>query len=690
MPKFLHVDFETFVGSVDLKEVGAYRYAFSEDAEILCCAFAFDNEEPKIWHARLDEIDLMELEPYFDALRDPEVLLIAHNAMFESAIFQALSMKTFGIPAPALDRFRCTMSLARRASLPGKLEKLAEVLELPIQKDNRGRALIKKFCVMQDAKKPTKKNPAGLPVRRILPSDEPEAFAELLEYCKTDVKVEQAVYRKLAYFADPINDANYVLDQKINARGVPVNLSALRHAQKLIDEETAIVSRQFRELTGFEVTQNKVLLEWLNNKLGYSFENLQAETIDSFLEDYEHIPSNPGDFIQVGVGVQALRLKQSIAYASIKKVATMLGCAGPHDNRIRGLHNHHGATTGRWTHSLVQPGNFKRPTIKYSEDAYREICEGMSREMMECCYGPVLEVISSSIRHFIHDHPRNIYDGDYAAVEARVVNWLAAQEDALERFRAYDRAPKDSDLKKALDPYRIMASEVYGIPVSEVQKFPHRFVGKGVELGAGFMLSPAGFRRQCLEQAKYDLPEGQEHHAIGTWRKKHKKVVQWWKDLDNAGKNAILHRGKVFPAGKVSFCCKEIEGLLFLLMKLPSGRKLAYPRPRIVPGKFEGTTQVEYFGNIKGEMWGACRLWPGAMANNATQGTANDVMFAGAHNCEREGYQIFSVVHDQGLAFKGENQTAKRYLELLTEMPDWAAGLPLASDGGEAPFYSKD
>lgn len=681
--KKIHCDFETF-SEADIRDVGAYRYAADPTTTVLCCAFSFEEGEPVIWHPGLDEIDLMEVEPFFDALRDPEVLVMAHNCMFEFAVMQFHSMKIWSIPCPDVSRMRCTMSLARRASLPGKLEKLAEVLDLGQQKDARGKSLLRKFSMMQPPKKPTKAHPQGLPARRIRPEDEPEAFKELLDYCVQDVVVEKLVAKKLAYFDEPINNANYTLDQKINARGVPVNLAALRHAQKLIDEETEIVSQKFRELTGFEVTQNAVLLKRVNSH-GEQFENLQAETIDSYLEDCEGVPDG-----NVSDVVKALRLKQSIAYASIKKVKTMLECAGPHDARIRGLHNHHGATTGRWTHSLVQPGNFKRPTIKHSEDAYREICEGVSREMLECCYGPVLEVISSSIRHFIHDHPRNIYDGDYAAVEARVVNWLAGQEDALERFRAYDLAPKGSDLKNSLDPYRIMASEVYGIPVCEVQKFPHRFVGKGVELGAGFMLSPAGFRRQCLEQAKYDLPEGQEHHAIGTWRKSHHKVVKWWKQLDDAGKAAILHPGKVYPAGKVSFCYKEIEGTKFLLMKLPSGRKLAYPRPRIVPGKFEGTTQIEYFGNIKGVVWGACRLWPGAMANNATQGTANDVMFAGAHNCEREGYQIFSVVHDQGLAYKGEGQTALRYLELLTTMPPWAAGLPLASDGGEAPFYSKD
>jgi DNA polymerase len=159
--------------------------------------------------------------------------------------------------------------------------------------------------------------------------------------------------------------------------------------------------------------------------------------------------------------------------------------------------------------------------------------------------------------------------------------------------------------------------------------------------------------------------------------------------LDDASKKALLHRGKVFHAGKVSFCCKEIEGMLFLLMKLPSGRKIAYPRPKLVPGKYEGTTQIEYFGNVQGAMWGTCRLWAGVLANNATQGVDADVMFAGAHNCEREGYQIFNVVHDEAHAYKGEGHTGKRFVELMKMMPDWTKGLPVAAEGEEAPFYRK-
>lgn len=405
MPRHIHLDYETF-SKAELKDVGAYRYAFDPSTEILCAAIALGDGEPVVWHADTCRKGFWQnFEPYWDALEDPETLVYAFNAKFEIAVSAALMWKTWGIQPPHISRWRCAMSLARRASLPGSLEKLGEALELKTQKDKRGKDLVKKFCIMQKAKEATAKKPA-MPVHRIYPKDDPAAFVELLEYCKTDVVVERDATKLLSYFDEPINNANYTLHEVINARGVTVNLDALQHAQTLIDEETKIVGERFRQLTGFEFTQNKVLLEWCNGQRdpyndsgdNFAFPNLQAETLDTFLEEWEETPEE-----ELPPVVKALRMKQSVAYVSIKKVQTMLDCAGPGDNRIRGMLNHHGATTGRSTNSLVQFQNMKRPTIKDSEGAYQMICEGCSREMLEICHGPVLEVISSCIRHFVQD-----------------------------------------------------------------------------------------------------------------------------------------------------------------------------------------------------------------------------------------------------------------------------------------------
>jgi len=400
--RHLHLDFETF-SSTELKETGAYRYAFSPDCEILCAAMAFDQEEPVVWHPRMSDKEISTLDPYWDALEDPEVLVYAHNSMFEIAISQALMQKTWGIPFPDFSRWRCTMSMARRAALPASLDQLSEVLNLTHQKDKRGKKLIGMFSVMQKPDKPTKKNPVIPPERqvpyRIYPQDRPAEFAEFMAYCAQDVRAEQEVARKLAYFDEPINNANFTLDQVINARGVPVNLEALRHAQKIIEEETEIVSKQFRELVGFEVTQRDEILRWLAYR-GHTFSDLKKDTIEEFLETHKD---------GLDPAVQALRMKQATSFAAVKKVQTMLDCAGPHDNRIRGMGQHHGATTGRWTDAIVQFQNMKRSTLKYSngdnasEDAYKDICAGASREMLELFYGPPLDVISSCIRHFVQD-----------------------------------------------------------------------------------------------------------------------------------------------------------------------------------------------------------------------------------------------------------------------------------------------
>lgn len=273
---------------------------------------------------------------------------------------------------------------------------------------------------------------------------------------------------------------------------------------------------------------------------------------------------------------------------------------------------------------------------------------------------------------------RPFLDCDYSSIEARIICFLAGQEDALEEYR------------QGVDRYKRMASTVYGIPEEQVNKFPQRFVGKSLVLGAGFGLGPPKFRVTC-KKSGYDLPLGLEDIAIKSWRTKHSKVVKFWTLLDNAAKGAVLRKGEVCKAGEhISFKCMDVGDMPFLLMRLPSGRKLAYPQPKIVPGKFEGTTAVSFYQNIKGATWGHRDVWGGVWAENATQATAFDIMAHGAHNCERAGYEIATVVHDQVLCYHKPGQTAEELIRLLTTLPDWAKGLPIAAEGSEVPYYRKD
>jgi len=197
-------------------------------------------------------------------------------------------------------------------------------------------------------------------------------------------------------------------------------------------------------------------------------------------------------------------------------------------------------------------------------------------------------------------------------------------------------------------------------------------------------MGPPKFRVTCWKMGRYDLPQGIEDIAVKAFRAKHKKVVQCWYDLERAAKCAILERGKVFAAGRMKFMWRDVEGMPFLLMLLPSGRKLAYPKPKIVGDR------ITFFGNIKGTTWGDVTTWGGTLLENGTQAVAADVMACGSHNAEREGYQIATLIHDQALAYHRAGQTPERFVELLTDMPAWAAGLPIAAEGGLVPFYKKD
>lgn len=263
-------------------------------------------------------------------------------------------------------------------------------------------------------------------------------------------------------------------------------------------------------------------------------------------------------------------------------------------------------------------------------------------------------------------------DADYSAIEARIVNWLAGQEDALEEYR------------QGVDRYKTMASMIYRVPAESVNKHPQRFVGKQAVLGCGFGMGPPKFRVTCKKMGGYDLPQGLEETAVKAFRAKHRKVVQCWYDLERAAKQAILQKGSTVRVLHLLFTCKDIEGMPFLLMRLPSGRKLAYPKPRI------SSDRIVFFGNVKGTTWGDVSTWGGTLLENATQAVAADIMANGSHHAERAGYEIATLIHDQALAFHRPGQTAEEFVRLLTTLPPWAKNLPIEAEGSVVPFYRKD
>lgn len=213
----------------------------------------------------------------------------------------------------------------------------------------------------------------------------------------------------------------------------------------------------------------------------------------------------------------------------------------------------------------------------------------------------------------------------------------------------------------------------------------HRYTVSNVLVhNCSYQMGPPKFRKTCEKYGYKDMPEGLEFKAVKAFRARHKKIVQYWEDVQTGASQATLIKNRIFVVGKVSFLHKNVEGMPFLLIKLPSGRNLAYPKPRLTS---EG---LVFFGHQVGVQWGDVSTFGGKLVENIVQGVAADIMAHGAHNAEREGYQIATLIHDQALSYKRDGQTPERFRELLTQLPEWASGLPLEAEAAEVPFYKKD
>lgn len=716
MPHIIHIDFESR-SRCDLKKCGAYRYANDPSTEILCMAIAEGNGEPVIWvpdrgHGLL-AADSTRVETLLPKLCDRSSLIYAHNAPFERAISDALWEKTFGLPAPHYSQWRCTAAMGRRAALPASLEKLAEALKLGHQKDPKGKALIRKFSIPQTVGK--RKG------EFINPEEEPEAFKEFTNYCKQDVAVEQEIHRVLKDFElDGVPLETFIMDMEINGRGFPVNLDALHKAHKIVEEESGRLAEEFTKLTGCSPNQNAVFLAWLKAR-GYEGDNLRAETLEETLEDEDFDPTT-----EVG---QALQLKKMISYASLKKIPAMINCAGPHDNRVRGTLTFHGAGPGRWSATLVQPQNFKRPTIDETEDVYDAICAGCDAEWLREMFGPPLEMVSSSIRHFIHDTENgDMLDADYAAIEARVIAWQAQEEWRLDVFRTHGKI------------YEASASQMFHVEFSEFERYkkehgkvhPLRLKGKVAELALGYRGGPGAMEKMgALKQGltKKELPA-----IVKAWREASPNIVKLWDETEAAAVQAVRTPNVKIPFGvRCHFVCTRTAGMNYLFMVLPSGRRIAYPDPKIEQVLIWGVKkmvkdesgeeieEVNWFKILnptveqilqtkekhsntrikdgltifsqlpKTVHWGRVLTHGGILVENCVQGIAFDFMAEGAINASKAGYEICALIHDEALsAYHPEKgQSLEEFVALLTKLPAWAEGMPLKAEGDVVKFYKK-
>lgn len=651
-----HLDFETF-SKADLDDVGTYRYAEDPSTEILMFAIASDDEGPYLW-VNPKYRDVTPSDPRADRLVraiGPDDVVWAHYATFEVAITRYNWDRDVGLPKPKLHQWRCTAVLARCAAMPSGLEQLAVALKLD---DTKFQAKAKKklFTQLQDDGS------------RVMPADRPKGFQAFGEYCLQDIRVERSVYLKLKPFElrGGLLDA-WLFDLRMNDRGFPVNEDGLRKAQKIILEATAELGGKFRKLTGLNPTQREKVQNYLL-ELGCEMPNMKADTVEEVLEEMD--TDHPA--------YEVLHMYSLVQFAAVKKVQVMLNCVCS-DGWCRGMFLFYGAGTGRWSGRGVQPQNFKRPTIKNADGVYRLICNGATREDIEMLYGNVLDAISSCIRNFIHWDSGNLLDADYNAVEARIICWLAGQLDRLD------------DWARGVDQYKAMAGVIYGVPASEIiNPSDRREVGKRTILGCGFNMGAKKYKSTLKNQYGIIVSMDLAEKAVAAYRQTHNLVRSFWWKMQDAATKAVSNPGQVYKAGEhIRFWTARVNDILFLFMRLPSGRKIVYPWPELRNNPDWDKPEITFYGNIKGNHWGRVKTYGGKLAENATQGVAFDIMANGSVVAEREGADIIMLVHDQAEALHVQGIGINSYTQWLTQLPPWADGLPIKAEGRIVPYYKK-
>lgn len=639
--RHLNIDIETY-SSNDIKN-GVYKYADAEDFEILLFAYSVDGGEVECLDLTKQDLP----DDIRDMLFDKEVRKHAFNAQFERVcLSRYLGVPTYLDPS----QWQCTMVLAQELGLPSSLERCANYLNLAQEKDAAGKNLIKYFSIPC---KPTKVNGGRT---RNLPEHDPEKWQMFIDYCINDVVVEMAIAEKLE--AIPVNEREwdyYACDQRINDRGVELDTELVESALYCKDLKMESLSKELKDITGLDNPNSRAqLLPWLKEK-GYSASALTKSDVEN------EIKSASGELKRV------LELKLQTAMSSLKKYEAMerAMCS---DNRVHGLLQFYGASrTGRWAGRVVQVQNLARNYLSDLDDA-RNFVKKRDIDAVEILYDSLNDTLKQLIRTaLIAKDGTEFYVSDFSAIEARVIAWFAGEKWRLEVFATHGKI------------YEASASQMFGIPIEEVDK-GLRQKGKIAELALGYQGGPGALKQ--MGALNMGLEEGELQGLVDDWRRANPNIVQFWKDVQRAATKALKTRRPI-KLGKLTFNYRKG----FLLIKLPSGRNLAYARAKVESGdygdkiSYEGQGDKAYF--TKQETYG------GKLVENIVQATARDILAEALLRIEEAGHDVVFHVHDEAI-IEGAGMTIEEVNNLMAQAPDWADGLPLNSEGYITKYYMKD
>lgn len=650
MAKILGIDLETY-SDIDLGNCGVYRYV-EGDFHILLFAYAFDDDPVQIIDMACGEELPKEV---VEAIFDPTVIKTAWNAEFERTCLSHY----FGTQLSP-DSWRCSMVHAASLALPLKLKTAAEVLKTGEQKDRAGEDLIKYFSVPC---KPTKTNGGRT---RNLPEHAPEKWQMFKDYCLQDVRTERDIRKRLEQF--PLLDHEwdfYHLDQRINDRGVLIDRQLVEQAiacDLMLSEE---MTKRAYELTGLE-NPNSVsqLKTWLEER-GIEIDSLGKKNVAALITDLDKHSTD-----QEAQDMMKLRLQ--MAKSSVKKyqAADRYICA---DGRAHGLFQFSGANrTQRWAGRGIQLQNLPQNHISTLDEA-RELLKLGCFDMLEVIYGNTPDILSQLLRTMLIAKPGHQFIvADFSAIEARVLAWLAGEQWRIEAFNRGD------------DIYCASASQMFGVPVvKHGVNGELRQKGKVAELACGY----GGAAGALISMGALDmgLTEDELPGLINDWRNSNPHIVQFWWDVERAAVNTIKdHQDR--HVGRIGF--QYYAGSLWIV--LPSGRKLAYIKPKMQPNRF-GRMAVTYEGLGQNNKWGRGETYSGKLVENITQATARDLLAEAMWRVERAGLDIVGHVHDEMiLEVPTDSITVDEVVRIMSINPAWANGLPLNAAGYSGFYYFKD
>lgn len=668
--KQIVLDFETR-SDCDLKKSGGVKYAQDPSTEIICAAYKIGENETKLWKAIDGEPLPQEL---IKVAFDGRFIWVAHNALFEQSIVEFVLRRKFPVfPSLPPERWKCTAAKAAACGLPRSLEGAGTALNLPIKKNMDGRKLMLKHSKPRPTwKKWREQNPNlsgweyGEPEKYF--EDELERWA-IQKYCVTDVETEYLLDKTLPDLID-IEKEIWLLNQKMNLRGVKVDVETANTVLDLIDFQSRTLVKELIEITNGEVetpNQRERLLIWIQ-KQGVNIPDLAAATVEATLKALPEMgfAGTPAE--------RVLEIRQALAKSSTKKYQALVDRAGD-DERVRDLALYHGAHTGRESGTGLQIHNLPKGKIKDTDQAI-EILKTEDPEFIEAIYGDPMSVYSACVRGMITASPdHSLFVADYSAIEARVLAWVANDLDALNVFENNG------------DPYIKMAAAIFGIPENEVTP-EQRQIGKIAELGLGYGMGANKFHQTCHAWGVKTVDEEMAERAVKAYRSLHKPIVRLWKNVETAAIRAVQNSRIAIKMNRVKFGMRA----RFLWVELPSGRRIQYYGPTCkVSTTSWGTerpTLYHWGSNSLTKKWECHSTYGALIVENIVQGIARDINLQSALRLEANGYQYLFQVHDE-LVSESKRGNVESFEKILTDLPAWAQGLPITAKGWNGPRYKK-